>query len=135
MDRLSSIRDLFDSAYALASNGPGTDRNWSPALDVYEDKDTILVELELAGVEKESFDLSLESDVLTIRGERKESDNKQNGESFRSERFFGTFTRSVTLPSPVQPDKVQATYKQGVLTVELPKAEEAKPKKIDVKII
>ena len=133
-DRLSSLRDLFDSAFALAANAPGVERSWSPALDVYEDGNKITVQLELAGMKKEDFDLALQNDVLTISGERKQESETREGESFRSERLFGAFSRSVTLPAPVQGDKVKATYRDGILTVELPKAEEAKPKKIEVKV-
>lgn len=133
-DRLSSLRDLFDSAFALAANAPGLERGWAPALDVHEDGEKITVQLELAGMKKEDFDLSLENDVLTISGERKQESEKREGESFRSERFFGGFRRSVSLPAAVQADKVRASYKDGVLTVELPKSEEAKPKKIEVKV-
>ena len=110
------------------------ERSWSPALDVYEDGNKITVQLELAGMKKEDFDLALQNDVLTISGERKQESETREGESFRSERLFGAFSRSVTLPAPVQGDKVKATYRDGILTVELPKAEEAKPKKIEVKV-
>ena len=84
-------------------------------------------------MKKEDFDISLQDDVLTISGERKTGGEKREGESFRSERFFGTFSRSITLPAPVKADEVKATYEDGVLTVTLPKAEEAKPKKIEVR--
>jgi HSP20 family protein len=88
------------------------------------------VKVELAGMKKEDFDLSLEDDTLTVSGQRKAETT--SGESFRSERFFGSFSRTVTLPSAVEADKVKATYQDGILTVVLPKAEEAKPKKIEV---
>ena len=74
----------------------------------------------------------MQDDVLTISGERKSESH--DGESFRSERFFGTFSRSVTLPSAVKADEVSAAYEDGVLSVTLPKAEEAKPKKIQVNL-
>ena len=96
--------------------------------------DKITVQVELAGMKKEDFDISLQDDVLTISGERKSESEKREGESFRSERSFGAFSRSVTLPSAVKADEVKATYEDGVLTVTLPKAEEAKPKKIQVNL-
>jgi HSP20 family protein len=85
-------------------------------------------------MKKEDFDISLQEDTLTISGERKPESEKREGESFRSERFFGSFSRSVTLPSLVKVDGVKAAYEDGVLTITLPKAEEAKPKKIQVNL-
>jgi len=127
-DRLSPLRELLDSAYRLTgSAGP---RAWSPALDVFEDADTVTVKVELAGMKKEDFDLSLEDGALTITGKREAKE--EDRESFRSERFFGTFSRTVALPAPVTPDNVKATYEDGILSVVLHKAEEAKPKKITI---
>jgi HSP20 family protein len=134
LDRLTSLRDLFDSAFALASSAPAWQKEWAPALDISEDDHNILVELELAGMKKDDFDISLESDVLTISGERRQEEKVGEGESFRRERFFGRFSRSITLPVPVQSAQVTAKYQDGVLQVTLPKAEEAKPKKIAVEL-
>ncbi|MCX7712192.1 MAG: Hsp20/alpha crystallin family protein [Chthoniobacterales bacterium] len=131
-DRLNSLRDLFDSALALAASAPLGYREWFPAMDVREDDHAVTVELEVAGMKKEDFDISLERDVLTISGERKAERSENTGESFRNERFFGKFSRSITLPTAVDATKVTATYNDGILTVTLPKAEEAKPKKIEV---
>ena len=133
-NRLSSLRDLLDSAFQLASSAPESTSGWVPALDVFEDDDKVTVQVELAGMKKEDFDISLQDDMLTISGERKSESEKREGESFRSERFFGRFSRSITLPSPVKAEEVKAAYEDGVLTVTLPKAEEAKPKKIQVNL-
>jgi HSP20 family protein len=133
-NRLSSLRDLLDSAFQLASSAPESTSGWLPALDVFEDDDKVTVQVELAGMRKEDFDISLQDDMLTISGERKSESEKREGESFRSERFFGRFSRSITLPSPVKAEEVKAAYEEGVLTVTLPKAEEAKPKKIQVNL-
>lgn len=127
-DRLSPLRELLDSAYRLT--GSGGSRAWSPTLDVFEDADTVTVKVELAGMKKEDFDLSLEDGALTITGKREAKEEER--ESFRSERFFGTFSRTVALPAPVNPDSVKAVYEDGILTVVLHKAEEAKPKKITI---
>lgn len=136
-DRLSSLRDLLDSAFELAGTGsvPGlAGRGWSPALEVIEDEECITVRLEVAGMKKEDFDLSLQDDNLMISGERRQENAVGQGESFRSERFFGKFSRTVQLSSPVQSGAVEATYENGVLTVTLPKSEEAKPKRIEVQL-
>lgn len=133
-DRLSSLRDLFDSAFQLTSPVSGRSAGWTPALDVYENGENVTVQVELAGLKKEDFDISLEDDVLTISGERKSETEAKEGESYRRERTYGSFRRSVTLPSPVKPDEVKAAYQDGILTVTLPKAEEAKPRKIQVEL-
>lgn len=83
---------------------------------------------------KEDIDISLHDGTLTIAGERKHEEEKKEGELFRSERFFGRFQRSVALPSPVDPGKVKAVYKDGILTVTLPKTEESKPRQIEVSV-
>jgi HSP20 family protein len=133
-DRLSSLREFLDSAFQLAGSVRGSSFGWAPAMDVFEDDDKVTVQLELAGMKKEDFDIALQDDVLTISGERKSESEKREGESFRSERTFGSFSRSVTLPGPVKAGDVKAVYQDGVLTVTLPKAEEAKPRKIQVEL-
>lgn len=133
IDQLNSLRDLFDSAFALASSVPGVRREWLPSMDVMEDEHKITVLIDSAGMKKEDFDISLEKGSLTIAGERKQE--KQDGESFRTERSFGSFRRTIALPSPVVADQISANYRDGTLTIELPKAEEAKPKKIEVGIL
>ncbi len=130
-DRLAPWRDLLESAFALSGPSGGS---WAPPLDVYEDGDKVTVAVELAGMKKEDFDISLEDDSLTISGRRSAENADRRGESFRSERFFGSFSRTVTLPATVESDAVSATYQDGILTVTLPKAEEAKPRKIEVKL-
>ncbi|GAB4170111.1 MAG: hypothetical protein Fur0032_08840 [Terrimicrobiaceae bacterium] len=130
-ERLSSLRDLLDSAFQLASLSPSSvTGSWVPTLDVFEDEEKVVVQLDAAGMKSEDFDLSLHDGTLTISGERKGPSTE--GESFRSERVFGAFRRSISLPSPVKDDAVKATYTDGVLTVTLPKAEEAKPRKITI---
>jgi len=135
-DRLSSLREevnrLFD--FSLPARDSGLFSGWSPALDVFDDKDALVVKVELPGLKKEEINISLHDGVLTVSGERKRETEKKEGESFRSERYFGKFQRSVTLPTAVDSSKVSAAYKDGVLTVELPKAEEAKPKQIAVSV-
>lgn len=135
-DRMASLRDLLDSAFELASSGSDLNgrRGWMPPLDIREDEEKVTVTLEAAGLKKEDFDISLHDDNLTISGERKSETGKLEGESFRSERIFGRFSRTVTLPSQVKTDGVTAAYTDGVLTITLPKLEEAKPRKIEVNV-
>jgi HSP20 family protein len=135
-DRLASLRDemnrLFD--FSWPSRDTGLFSGWSPALDVLDEKDNLVVKVELPGLKKEEINLSLHDGVLTVSGERKNEVEKKEGETFRSERYFGKFQRSITLPAAVDSGKVNASYKDGILTVELPKAEEAKPKQIEVSV-
>ena len=105
---------------------------WAPAVDLYEDKDYLIVKAELPGMKKDDIDISLHQGSLIISGERKEESHDGDGETSRSERFFGRFQRSLELPKPVDPNKVAASYKDGILTVKLPKTEESKPKQITV---
>jgi HSP20 family protein len=136
LDRLASLRDemnrLFD--FSWPSRDSGLFSGWSPALDVHDDKDNFIVTCELPGMKKEEIDISLHDGVLTISGERKQEHETGKGDTFRSERYFGKFQRSVTLPASVDGGKVKASYKDGILRVELPKAEEAKPRQIEVNV-
>jgi HSP20 family protein len=107
---------------------------WYPVVDIYEKGDDLVLEAELPGLKKDELDVRVENNVLTLRGQRKrEHETKENG-YVRTERAYGTFTRSFTLPTTVAVDKINATYKDGVLTLTLPRAEEAKPKQIPVKL-
>ncbi len=109
--------------------------DWAPSVDIEEDKDKYLIRADLPGVKKENIDVKLENGVLSIRGEkRSESETGEGTRNHRKERFYGTFARSFTLPDSVQSDAVEAHYKDGVLSLTVPKAEEAKPKAIDIKI-
>ena len=134
-DRLTSLRDemnrLFESTFGREFGVIG---GWSPSLDISQDKDNVFVKIELPGMKKEDIDISLHNGMLVISGERKQESEVHEGETFRSERYFGRFHRTVALPTLVDAEKVNAAYKDGILTVTLPKAEEAKPKQIEVKV-
>lgn len=123
---------LFDLAFPTRSAESFGD--WTPPLDAHEDQDKYIVAVELPGIRKEDMKVSVHEGVLTVSGERKSEKDVKEGTLLRCERFCGKFSRSVTLPSAVRADKVNAVYKDGVLTVEIPKAEEAKPKTVEVKI-
>jgi len=136
--RLTDLRDeidrLFEAPLTEWARTTQLLSGWTPALDVYEDKDNLYVRAELPGMKKDEINLSLHDGSLSISGERKHEAKFENAETYRSERFFGRFQRTVTLPAPVAVDKVKAQYKDGILTVTLPKTEEAKPKHIDVNV-
>jgi HSP20 family protein len=105
-----------------------------PALDLFEDKDTLIAKLELPGAKKEDIAVSLEGGVLAVSGERKQDSQYDTATVCRCERVAGRFERRVTLPYPVDSKNIKAAYTDGVLTVTLPKAEEAKPKQITIDI-
>ena len=136
--RLSNLREeidrLFEAPLAEWARSSQLLSGWSPALDVYEDKDNFVVKAELPGMKREEIEVSLQDGGLSISGERKSEEKYEEGEVYRAERFFGKFQRTVTLHTPVAVDKVKAQYKDGILTVTLPKTEEAKPKQIDVNV-
>jgi HSP20 family protein len=126
--RLAGLPDELDRLFEAPLTG------WAPALDVQEDKDKFTVRVELPGLKREDIDVSLQEGALVISGERQAEKISEGTEVHRQERFYGKFQRALTLPEPVAADKVKADYKDGVLTVTLPKTEEAKPKKIDVSV-
>ena len=103
-----------------------------PAVDVHESKDSVVIKAELPGLKKEDINISLQDGVLTLSGERKSNRELHHGGTSRSERWFGRFQRSFTLPCKVEAEKIPASYTDGVLTITLAKAEEAKPKQIKV---
>ncbi|MDT8394923.1 MAG: Hsp20/alpha crystallin family protein [bacterium] len=106
----------------------------TPALDLVETRDAIQVRVELPGVRKEEVEISLKDDVLIIKGEKKEEKEEKTENRYYMERSYGSFARAVTLPARVKEDKIKASYKDGVLTIDLPKAEEAKAKEIKVQV-
>ena len=137
--QLTGLRDeidrLFDAPLAELSRGASQLLSgWTPALDVYEDKDNVYVRAELPGMKKEDIDVSLHNGSLSISGERKAQEEFKDAEVYRSERFVGRFQRTLSLPTAVAADKIKAQYKDGILSVTLPKAEEAKPRQIDVSV-
>ena len=105
---------------------------WAPSVDIYENKDQIVLEAELPGMKQEDFDLSIENNVITLRGERKFEKTDETDNYHRVERSYGAFTRSFTLPQTVSPEGATAEYNNGVLRVTLPKREETKARRIQV---
>jgi HSP20 family protein len=126
---------LFDSFFGRPATVAAGERMWAPLADMYETKDDLFVTLELPGVREKDVHVSITGDMLTVKGERRfESDAKDEG-YYRLERVYGKFERSVSLPIPVQADKVKATYRDGVLEIRLPKVEEVKPKEIKIDLV
>lgn len=136
--RLTNLRDeidrLFEAPLAELVQSSQLMSGWTPALDMFEDKDNLYVRAELPGMKKQDIEVSLHEGMLSLSGERKNEEKYESAEACRTERFVGRFQRTVSLPTPVAPEKVTAQYKDGILTITLPKTEEAKPKHIDVNV-
>ncbi len=135
-DQLTNLREEINRLFDLPFGDSARESEffgWAPPLDLYEDNNNLVVKAELPGMKKEDIEISLHQGNLVISGERKTDSPDGNGDASRSECFFGRFQRSLELPKPVNPNAVSATYKDGILTVTLPKTEESKPKQITVK--
>ncbi len=128
------VRDVFSdfpSPWFRASTVGGA---WVPPMDVVEEEGRYVVHLDLPGMRREDVKVSMENDTLTLTGERQHQAETKEGGYRRFERSHGTFTRTISLPNTIDSKRIEATYKDGVLTVTLPKSEEARPKTIDVKV-
>src|SRR4249920_2895819 len=122
---------LFDESFRGAGRGTEEDwaqGAWSPAVDIYEKEGNIVLKAELPGIDPKDFDVRVENNILTLRGERRIEQEVQKESYQRVERSYGAFTRSFTLPTVVDTEKIEAEFKDGVLRMTLPKKEEAKPK-------
>lgn len=136
MRRLQSEIDrLFEEPFGawLTPDGPFAE-TWLPPVDVYEDKNNVLVQAEIPGMKKEEFEVYMSGENLIIAGERKAETEEKGPGMYRAERYFGRFHRSIPLPTPVDGSRIDAHYKDGVLTITCPKTEAAKPKQVEVKI-
>ena len=110
----------------------GFSTSWTPRVNIFENKDHLVLEAELPGMTRDDFDLSIENNVVTLKGERK-FEKKDEGDNYhRVERAYGSFTRSFTLPSTVSSENVKAEFNNGVLNVSFPKREETKARKIEI---
>jgi HSP20 family protein len=127
------VNRLFSTSYARPYGDESFARGvWAPNVDIFENKDEIVLEAELPGMNREDFELTVENNVLTLRGER-QFERKNEGENFhRVERSYGTFTRSFTLPQTISPDGVTAEYQNGLLRVVMKKREEVKARRIEI---
>lgn len=120
----------FDRLFA---GGSGLSASFIPAVDVYQDQDNVIVEAPLAGIDPEKVDISIENDVLTIKGEQEKSTEVEDKNYYRKEVRCGSFYRSIPLPTRVIGEEADANYDKGVLKITIPKAPEAKPKTIKIK--
>ncbi len=127
-DEVSRLFD--DRAYRSTSESVG----WTPACDIYEDEESVTLRFELAGVEAKDVDVRFENGVLTVKGERKLDKEENRANYHKIERSYGTFTRSFSLPGTLDPERIKAEAKNGVLAITLPKKAEAKPRAIQVKV-
>ena len=127
------VNRLFSTNFTRAFGDEGIGRGaWAPSVDIYENKDQIVLEAELPGMKQEDFDLSVENNVITLRGERKFEKTDESDNYHRVERSYGAFARSFTLPQSVSADDARAEYSNGVLRVTLPKREETRARRIEV---
>ncbi|MEJ2366956.1 MAG: Hsp20/alpha crystallin family protein [Acidobacteriota bacterium] len=126
MNRL--MRDFFGQGAEEMEYG-----NWIPAADLKEEENQFTVSLEVPGMKKEDIEINMENNVLTVRGERKFQSESQKENYHRIERAYGKFSRSFSMPTHVNSDAIAASYKDGMLEIVIPKAEESKPKRIAIK--
>jgi HSP20 family protein len=132
-DPFGSLR-LFEDAVTRMLSEPRTSRPWSPAVDILETENDLVVKADLPDVPLEDIDVRVENGTLSLKGERKFAKDFADKGYHRIERSYGAFVRSFTVPSSVDTEKVSADYKNGVLTVTLPKKEAAKPKQVRVAV-
>jgi HSP20 family protein len=128
-------RDFFDrffADFALPSIA-FEDTEWMPAFDMSETDKELIVKGEVPGMDKKDINITVSDGMLTIRGEKKHEKKEENEQYHRVERRYGAFSRTMRLPHEVEADKVDATYKEGVLSIRLPKSEAVEPKKIEIK--
>ena len=137
-DLLASQRDfdrLFREAFSPAfGEGELSTRTWAPPVDIYENGDSLVLKAEVPGVDPKDVEVRVEDNTLYLKGERKFEKEVKDDKYHRVERSYGTFTRSFSLPNSIDAEKVQADYKDGILTLTMPKREEAKPKTIKINV-
>lgn len=139
VDELSTLRREMDSLWdrffpEKLSHERFLTHEWLPSVDLTETKEKFIIKAELPGLEAKDVDISITDDVLTIRGEKREENETKDEHHFFVERHWGSFERRIKLPTPVKTDKIDANFDKGVLTVSLPKTEEAKKKAIKIKV-
>jgi len=130
MDLRDEIEKMFND---FGAGGETSEGFWTPSVDISEESDKLIMSIELPGVDKKDVKINLHENVLTIEGQKTRQIEEQKDKYYRCERSYGKFSRSFTLPTKVVADKIDANYKDGILTVTLPKVEEAQPRQIQIK--
>ena len=125
---------LFEDSFFRGRTDQSAITTWAPAVDIYETEHELVAKADLPDVAEKDLDIRVENNVLTIRGERKFEQNVSEDNYLRVERAYGSFSRSLSLPNTVNTEAIQAEYRNGVLTVRMPKREESKPKQIKVSV-
>jgi HSP20 family protein len=133
IDIQDEINRMFED-FARPHEGESTLPRLHPAIDVMENKDSFVVKAELPGLKKEDVKVTLQNNVLIVSGEKKQESQEKGKNFYRTERSYGSFYRTIDLPVSVKMEDIKADFKDGVLTIELPKVEEAKPKEINISV-
>lgn len=138
-DPFQELRELerglgrfFDTSYELLPEKISKEATWSPSMDISEDKNQISIKADLPGVKQSDIDISVDNNILTVKGERKHEEEHKDKKHHSIERFYGSFTRSLPLPAYANADKIKASYKEGVLEIHIPKKEGPKAKQIKI---
>ena len=136
---LLSIQDRMNKQFEQTMSRSRTEEGiaastWTPAVDIYETTEAIVMQADLPGLRREDIDIQIQDNTLTLRGERRFAEDAQEENYLRIERAYGAFQRSVTLPATGSLERIRAVFRDGILELTLPKAEEAKPKKIAVEV-
>jgi len=133
-DVQSEMNRLYDSFFGGPTQSGVSERVWAPVADMHETKDELVIKLDLPGMNEKDIQVSITGGLLSVRGQRQQTEEVKQDSYYKAERWAGRFERSFQLPIPVQTDKVRATYRDGVLTVTLPKVEAVKPKDIKIDV-
>jgi len=128
------VNRLFENNFTGDRSGRADLATWAPAVDIYETENELVVKADLPDVDEKDIDVRVENNLLTIRGERKFEKSVSEENYLRVERTYGAFSRSFSLPNTVNAESIRAEYKNGVLTVNLPKREESKPRQVKVNV-
>ncbi len=130
-----SINRLFSDAFPRTLIDDDTTLgSWKPVVDIYDRQESIVIHAELPGVTKDNVSIEVKDNILTLKGERTDTKEVSEEKYFRKERVFGSFHRAFTLPATINPESIKASFKDGVLEIEIPKPEEQKPKQIRINI-
>jgi len=132
MDLQKRINNIFEETFVSRTGEKSNLFNWNPAVDVYEEGDNLVIKAELPGVNKDDIEIDVKETVLTLKGERSAQNEVKEDKYYRRERSYGKFMRSFTLPAHVDPEKITADFKDGILNITITKPEKEKVKKVSI---